>query len=90
MVFDVKIVKVAGGRFAVQACYLPASDEMFEVITHAARFKTETAAKVLAARVKAAGWGKLNLDHWVWCPSKASPFSRLQVQPTAKTYNVDR
>lgn len=89
-VFNVEVVKVAGARYAVQVSYLPARDEMFEIITHAARFKTETAAKSFSTRIKRAGWDNLNLDHWLWCPSRCSPFARLQNWPTAKAYNVDR
>lgn len=56
-------------------------DDSMDVLTHEELFATPYEVKRLRAAVGERG--VLNLDHWVWVPSEATPFGNLQVKPTA-------
>ena len=67
--------------FRVQVEVLPGGDEMWERLIHEELFSSRVSAERLLAAVSARG--SLNLNHWVWSPSKASPFAQFQEEPTA-------
>ncbi|WP_219096274.1 hypothetical protein [Pseudomonas sp. UMAB-40] len=67
--------------FRVQVQVLPGSDESWEQLIHEELFSSSVNAERLLVAVSTRG--TLNLDHWVWSASKASPFGQLQVAPTA-------
>jgi hypothetical protein len=60
---------------------LPGSDEMWETLTHEAILYPYEADELVDAIRRA---GEINLEHWVWTPSRCTPIGPLQVPPTAK------
>jgi DNA-directed RNA polymerase alpha subunit len=81
-------VLAAGGGFRVLADWRPAADEMWEVLYHEALFVAVHDARRLAERV--AVKGEIDLDHWVWHPSKGAPVAFLQEAPKARLEVVPR
>ena len=71
----------------------PFSD-MYERLTHAAIFQNKEKADAVRQKIVHAlndNYGNLNaldLTHWLWTPSKATPFGSLQNNPTAQRYTV--
>lgn len=66
--------------YRVSVSVLPGTDEMWENLTHEALLPLEMAER-LADSVRKRG--TLDLDHWVWTPSRCSPFAALQMKPSA-------
>lgn len=69
-------------------------DDMYERLTFAGSFPYEDEAQRLATKIKnklTDNFGDLtalNLRHWIWTPSAATPFGALQVAPTATRWVV--
>lgn len=84
--FKAEVVALKNNKFAVQLYLCPGSDEMIEVLQHAARIPTKARAEALAAKVNATR--KFNPTHWLWSPSKCSPYQFIQQAPTAVAYDV--
>jgi hypothetical protein len=72
--------------FRVTLSFCPGMDEMWESLSHEALFADIHDAKRLVQRIQRAR--SLNLSHWVWCPSPATPFGALQEKPTATLSKV--
>lgn len=78
---------------SVQISYLPGSDEMWEVYTHAAVFDVKAEAEDFANKIRKACGGDLQgveiQKHWLWSiQSMACPFAFMRKAPTAKPYVV--
>ena len=84
---EVRVSNEKGG-YRVRLEWLPESDGIYESLAHEALFANSWDAHHLAGRVRAAR--QVNLDHWVWRPSRCSPLAALQQQPTARLETVPR
>jgi hypothetical protein len=78
--------KTLGWR--VELSFTPGMDELWESIQHFALFECKDEAEALQARIRKAG--QLDLDYWLWSPSRCTPFGQLQEAPTAKNETTPR
>lgn len=76
----VDVVKATNGGFRVCVMVLPGGDEMWESLTHTALLTKPEADRLRDAIVTRR---LLDLDHWVWTPSRCTPFAQLQAAPSA-------
>jgi len=85
---NVTVIGREGKGFRVQLHVCPGSDEMIETLHHEALFAARWDAEALAEKVRKAG--AVNVAHWVWGATAASPYAFMHAQPTAKLERVAR
>ncbi len=81
--------------YRVEVLYRPCMEDMFETLTFSGTFEALEDAEWMVERIKRAmdeyysyPLGALDLSHWIWSPSSASPIGPLQEKPTAKPYVI--
>lgn len=78
------------GKYAVQMLMREPCEDMWEVVTHAARFNSKEQAERLAQRIRAAALGD-RFDfagHWTWDVSMASPYAFMHTASNVVPYEV--
>ena len=91
----VQVSKNSEGLFQITA-YIPgpAMDDLFDVVTYSGHFTVQSQAQRIAKKIAAAldcNWNSissLNLNHWLWTPSKTAGHAELRTDPIAKTWIV--
>jgi hypothetical protein len=92
----IEVLKPRGNHLhVVQICYR--IEDMYETIWFSGEFENIIDANKFADRVREKIRGlkcfqvaheALNLDHWLWVPSKAIPYGQFHVAPKAKPYVI--